>query len=59
MYDDKDKRKEVSIINVGAEPCINKYPSGQTGTDPVVMSRLAEMYLIVRKRKDSPKVWDG
>ena len=46
MYDDKDKRKEVSIINVGAEPCINKYPSGQTGTDPVVMSRLAEMYLI-------------
>lgn len=46
MYDDKDKRKEVSIISVGAEPCINKYPSGQTGTDPVVMSRLAEMYLI-------------
>ena len=36
MYDDKDKRKEVSIINVGSEPCINKYPSGQTGTDPVV-----------------------
>lgn len=46
MYDDKDKRKEISIISVGAEPCINKYPSGQTGTDPVVMSRLAEMYLI-------------
>ena len=25
---------------------VNKYPSGQTGSDPVVISRLAEMYLI-------------
>ena len=46
MFDDTDKRKEVSIIMVGSEACINKYPSGQTGTDPVVMARLAEMYLI-------------
>ena len=55
MYDDKDKRKEVSIINVGSEPCINKYPSGQTGTDPVVMSRLAEMYLISAEAQGFPK----
>ena len=55
MYDDKDKRKDVSIINVGAEPCINKYPSGQTGTDPVVMSRLAEMYLISAEAQGFPK----
>ena len=55
MYDDKDKRKEVSIINVGSEPCINKYPSGQTGTDPIVMSRLAEMYLISAEAQGFPK----
>ena len=47
MYDDKDKRKDVSIINVGAEPCINKYP--------VVMSRLAEMYLISAEAQGFPK----
>lgn len=46
MYDDKDKRKDVSI---------NKYPSGQTGTDPVVMSRLAEMYLISAEAQGFPK----
>lgn len=46
MYDANDLRKEVSIIEVGTDACINKYPSGQTGTDPVVISRLAEMYLI-------------
>lgn len=55
MFDDKDKRKEVSIINVGAEPCINKYPSGQTGTDPVVISRLAEMYLISAEAQGWPQ----
>ena len=54
-YDDKDNRKEVSIINVGSEPCINKYPSGQTGTDPIVMSRLAEMYLISAEAQGFPK----
>ena len=32
--------------NVELDTLINKYPSGQTGTDPVVISRLAEMYLI-------------
>lgn len=46
MYDTNDKRKEISVTMVQSDPCINKYPSGQTGTDPVVMSRLAEMYLI-------------
>lgn len=46
MYDDNDKRKDISITYVGSDACINKYPSGQTGTDPVVISRLAEMYLI-------------
>ncbi len=46
MYDEKDLRKEISITTLDNLNFINKYPSGQTGTDPVVISRLAEMYLI-------------
>ena len=54
MYDDKDLRKDVSIVYVGSEACINKYPSGQTGTDPVVISRLGEMYLISAEAQGYP-----
>lgn len=46
MYDAGDLRKEVSITTLDNLNFINKYPSGQKGTDPVVVSRLAEMYLI-------------
>lgn len=46
MYADSDKRKEVSITTMDNLNFINKYPSGQKGTDPVVISRLGEMYLI-------------
>lgn len=46
MYEDNDLRKEVSITTLDNLNFINKYPSGQKGTDPVVVSRLAEMYLI-------------
>ena len=46
MYDDNDLRKDYSITVVDNLNCIHKYPSGQKGTDPVVISRLAEMYLI-------------
>lgn len=41
-----DNRKDISIINVQGSFCVNKYPSGQTGRDPVIISRIAEMYLI-------------
>ena len=41
-----DKRKDISIINIVGTDCVNKYPSGQTGKDPVIISRIAEMYLI-------------
>lgn len=50
--DDFDKifrskaNKEVSITTLDNLNFVNKYPSGQTGSDPVVISRLAEMYLI-------------
>jgi hypothetical protein len=46
MYEDNDLRKEISITTLDNLNFINKYPSGQKGTDPVVISRLAEMYLI-------------
>jgi hypothetical protein len=46
MYSDNDLRKDISITTLDNLNFINKYPSGQKGTDPVVISRLAEMYLI-------------
>lgn len=46
MYADTDTRKDVSITTMDNLNFINKYPSGQKGTDPVVVSRLGEMYLI-------------
>ena len=46
MYADTDTRKEVSVTTMDNLNFINKYPSGQKGTDPVVISRLGEMYLI-------------
>lgn len=46
MYVDGDTRKEISIMTLDNLNSINKYPSGQTGTDPVIISRLGEMYLI-------------
>jgi len=46
LFTDGDLRKSISVTTIGGDVMINKYPSGQTGTDPVVISRLAEMYLI-------------
>lgn len=46
MYADNDLRRDISITTLDNLNFINKYPSGQTGSDPVVISRLAEMYLI-------------
>ncbi|WP_276483528.1 RagB/SusD family nutrient uptake outer membrane protein [Paraflavitalea pollutisoli] len=41
-----DTRKAMSVVNIAGTNCINKYPSGQTGKDPVIISRLGELYLI-------------
>lgn len=46
MFADTDTRKEVSITTMDNLNFMNKYPSGQKGTDPVVISRIGEMYLI-------------
>ncbi|HEY4207280.1 MAG TPA: RagB/SusD family nutrient uptake outer membrane protein, partial [Puia sp.] len=53
MYDDADNRKDISISVVGTDPIINKYPSGQSGTDPIIVSRLGEMYLISAEAQGS------
>lgn len=46
LFDEGDSRKEMTITTLDNLNFINKYPSGQTGSDPVIISRLAEMYLI-------------
>lgn len=42
----EDKRKSISVDVVAGNNVINKYPSGQGGRDPVIISRLGEIYLI-------------
>ena len=51
LFNDSDKRKEISVTTLDGLNFINKYPSGQTGTDPFIVSRLAEMYLISAEAK--------
>lgn len=46
MFTPEDKRTDISVINISGTNCVNKYPSGQTGSDPLIISRIAEMYLI-------------
>ncbi|WP_149525905.1 RagB/SusD family nutrient uptake outer membrane protein [Sphingobacterium hotanense] len=46
LFATSDKRRTMTIINIAGTECVNKYPSGQTGRDPVIISRIAEMYLI-------------
>ena len=46
LFEDTDTRKGMTITTLDNLNFINKYPSGQTGSDPVIVSRLAEMYLI-------------
>lgn len=46
MFAAGDKRRAMSVDNVAGNNVINKYPSGQGGRDPFIISRLGEMYLI-------------
>lgn len=45
-YISTDKRRDISVINIAGTYTLNKYPSGQTGKDPVIISRISELYLI-------------
>ncbi|MBO4447805.1 MAG: RagB/SusD family nutrient uptake outer membrane protein [Bacteroidales bacterium] len=51
LFEEGDKRKEITVTTLDGLNFINKYPSGQTGTDPFIVSRLAEMYLISAEAK--------
>ncbi|NGM60887.1 RagB/SusD family nutrient uptake outer membrane protein [Sphingobacterium sp. SGG-5] len=51
LFTSQDKRRNMTIVNIAGTDCVNKYPSGQTGRDPVIISRVAEMYLISAEAK--------
>ncbi len=51
LFEEGDLRKEISVTVLDNLNFLNKYPSGQVGTDPVIISRLAEMYLISAEAK--------
>ena len=51
LFEDGDTRKDITVTTLDGLNFINKYPSGQTGTDPFIVSRLAEMYLISAEAK--------
>lgn len=46
MFEPGDLRTEISVDTYEGLDVVNKYPSGQQGTDPLIISRLAEIYLI-------------
>lgn len=55
MYESSDLRKKNSVIFEGGYYRLNKYPSGQSGPDPVIISRIAEMYLISAEAQGYPE----
>ncbi len=54
MFHPDDKRKDMSIDVQATNNVLNKYPSGETGTDPIIITRLAEMYLLSAEGKGFP-----
>lgn len=46
MFEAGDLRAAISVDTYQGLDVVNKYPSGQQGTDPLMVTRLAEMYLI-------------
>ena len=53
-WEANDNRKARSVISEGGYYRLNKYPAGQGGTDPVNISRIAEMYLISAEAQGYP-----
>lgn len=46
LFTSRDKRTGVSIANQESNIVLNKYDSSNSSTDPIIVIRLAEMYLI-------------
>ncbi len=53
-WEANDNRKARSVIFEGGYYRLNNYPAGQGGTDPVNVSRIAEMYLISAEAQGYP-----
>ncbi|MDE7407678.1 MAG: RagB/SusD family nutrient uptake outer membrane protein, partial [Muribaculaceae bacterium] len=51
MFDDDDKRKAISVDMQGSNRVINKFDGGEVDSDPIIITRLAEMYLIAAEGK--------
>lgn len=45
-FDETDKRKDISVTKAGNDPYVLKFNDISSGTDPVYVFRLAEMYMI-------------
>lgn len=46
LFDANDTRLPVSVVTVGTDKCMGKYPGGQAYSDPIIISRIGEIYLI-------------
>lgn len=46
LYSDDDTRKEVTVTYESNLPMVNKYQGGLQGGDAILVTRIAEMYLI-------------
>jgi hypothetical protein len=46
LYADEDVRKEVTVNYYSGLPMVNKFQGGLQGGDPIIVARIAEMYLI-------------
>ena len=53
-WESNDNRKARSVVYEGGYYRLNKYPAGQGGTDPINVSRIAEMYLISAEAQGYP-----
>lgn len=51
MFDDDDKRKAISVDMQENNRVINKFPGGEIESDPIIITRLGEMYLIAAEGK--------
>jgi starch-binding outer membrane protein, SusD/RagB family len=45
-FEEADKRKDISVTMAGTDPYVIKFNDISSGTDPVYVFRLAEMYMI-------------
>ena len=57
MFEPDDKRTSISINMQETNEVINKYSGGEVATDPIIITRLGEMYLISAEAQDIRNYW--